>query len=109
LKSNVFNGVKVAARKVLQKQKQVTDLFHVLKLAEHLKSNPVKVGRQRNCNYNSRKIKTVYFETLTVIHPNHYSQEVVFCFTKSLNKWSRVKKEKRAMTIKIASNSKKRI
>jgi transposase len=82
--------MKLIARKVFQKAKQVTDRFHVQKLAlEALQEIRIKLRwevldkeMKLQLKPSSIKLNLLSKTFLTVIQPNNYSKEVVFCFTK---------------------------
>jgi transposase len=98
---DIANSMKLIATKVFPKAKQVTDRFHVQKLAlEAVQEIRIKLkwealDRENEAITQAKLNKTKFITEafLTVIQPNNYSQEVVFCFTKVNTNGVRVKKK----------------
>jgi transposase len=88
---DINNSMKLIARKVFQKAKQLTDRFHIQKLAlEAVQEIRIKLRWEALDRENEtitqatlHKTKFITEDFLTVIQPNNKSREDVFCLSKA--------------------------
>jgi transposase len=88
---DINNSMKLIARKVFPKAKQLTDRFHIQKLAlEAVQEIRIKLRWEALDRENEtitqatlHKTKFITEDFLTVIQPNNKSREDVFCLSKA--------------------------